>query len=114
MQESNLGEDLVRALVGLPKYVIQYVGGLIVGVLTDFFLTGLAISSVLAALLLSSVLVGFATFFLIYTVLKPFIYLNDAVGFGLQGLARAAERNAPVYMPERTMPLTPLDEPSAP
>lgn len=86
-EEQSLGEELIRALVGFPKYAIQWVGGLVVAVLTDLHMTAITVTAVLLGVAIGSVIWGVTGFFLIYSLSRVVGNLANSVGFGLQDVA---------------------------
>lgn len=86
----SLSDQLVRALVGFPKYLIEFVGGLIVAILTDLDLTILTIFAVAVGFLVHGIWLAVALFFGLYAVLRTVGSLGD----GLRDIASAGYRLA--------------------
>jgi hypothetical protein len=70
MKQTSLGEDLVRALVGLPKFLIEYFVGLVHVILTDYYIFTFLLAAVLFGVARESVLEGFLAFFVIYSLFR--------------------------------------------
>jgi hypothetical protein len=87
-EEIPLGESLIRAFVGFPKYIIQWIGGLIVAILTDLHITTLAVTAV-AVGFASSLSVGIATFFVIYSLSRIIAIIADGYVIGSNRIAQA-------------------------
>lgn len=68
-EESKLSHDLVDAIVGFPKYMVEYVGGLFYAILTDIFITTLTIGAI-AAGFATTWISGLTIFFIIYAIAR--------------------------------------------
>lgn len=88
-QQPSAAEELVRALVGFPKYAAGWVLGLITAILTDLNITTIAVTGVAVGLATSSVLTGLAVFFVVYSLLRGVNLLSSSIGFGFQRLSDA-------------------------
>lgn len=75
----SLGEQLVRATLGFPKYIIEFIGGLIFSILTDLDITILTISAVAAGFAVGSILWAVAGFFGLYVALRTLGGISDAI-----------------------------------
>ncbi len=91
-QQPTMWEDLVRSIVGLPKYVLGWTGGLVIAILSDLHMTTLAVTGVVAGFALDSWLWGVVAFFALYSLSRVVSTLANAIGFGAQGIAQATAR----------------------
>jgi hypothetical protein len=99
----NLKTALIKAIVGLPKYLVEYFGGLVVAMFTIIDLTTLTIFAV-AVGFVTSVGVGVASFFGLYLIMRVISSIADAIGIGLK---RHGEMTAPESgQPYKTSPQT--------
>jgi hypothetical protein len=99
----NLKTALVKATVGLPKYLLEYFGGLVVATFTIIDMTTLTIFAV-AVGFVTSVGVGIASFFGLYLTMRVISSIADAIGIGLK---RHGEMTAPPKStPYETSPQT--------
>jgi hypothetical protein len=95
MNNESLKTSLTRAIVGLPKYLVEYFGGLVVAMFTIIDLTTLTIFAV-AVGFVTSVGVGIASFFGLYLIMRVISSIADAIGIGLK---RHGEMTAPPKPP---------------
>jgi hypothetical protein len=103
MNNESLKASLTRAIVGLPKYLVEYFGGLVVAMFTIIDLTTLTIFAV-AVGFVTSVGVGVASFFGLYLIMRVISSIADAIGIGLK---RHGEMIAPPKpTPYKTSPQT--------
>jgi hypothetical protein len=84
-----MGEELIRALVGFPKFAIGWVVGLIVAIITDLHIATLAVTGILAGFVFHSALVGVFAFFVAYSASRIVSYIANAIGMGTNRLADA-------------------------
>lgn len=98
MNNESLKTSLTRAVVGLPKYLVEYFGGLVVATFTIIDLTTLTIFAV-AVGFVTSVGVGVASFFGLYLIMRVISSIADAIGIGLKrhGEMTAPPKPAPPY-----------------
>lgn len=89
----SVWENLVRTIIGFPKYLLEWTIGLVIAVLSDLHITTLALTGIVSGLALSSVLWGVVVFFGLYSLSRVVALLSNAVGFGFQGLARATSES---------------------
>jgi hypothetical protein len=82
-------EVLIRAVVGFPKYILEWVIGLVVAILTDLHITTLAVTAILAGFYFSNPLLGVLIFFAIYSISRVASLTSNAVGFGAREIAGA-------------------------
>lgn len=80
----SLKNELLEALKEFPGYLLGYLGGFVVFILTDPSITSLFLASVLTGLFATSVLLGAAIFFGGYVLLKSIGGLGDATVFSAQ------------------------------
>lgn len=73
-------ENLVRSIVGFPKYALEYTIGLIIAILTDLHITTLAITAVIGGFVFGSVLGAIFLFFIVYTLSRVASNTANAVG----------------------------------
>jgi hypothetical protein len=99
----NLKTALVKATVGLPKYLLEYFGGLVVATFTIIDMTTLTIFAI-AVGFVTSVGIGVASFFGLYLVMRVISSIADAIGIGLKrhGEMTAPPRPAPYKSPPQT------------
>lgn len=86
-EQPSLWEDLVRAIVGFPKYIFGWTVGLVIAVLTDLHITALAVTAALAGVYGTSVLLGVLVFFAIYSLSRVANLTANAIGFGAREIA---------------------------
>lgn len=75
----SLGEQLVRAIIHFPKYLIEFVGGFILSILTDLDLTILTLFGVAVGFLTQSVWWALVLFFGLYVTLRAVGGISDAI-----------------------------------
>jgi small-conductance mechanosensitive channel len=95
-EKSGAAEALVRALVRFPKYILEWTVGLIVAILSDLHITTLTVTGVAVGFAASSVLVGVAAFFVVYTLSRIISNVADGVVFGTRNVAGAIQLHASV------------------
>lgn len=99
MDHPTLTESLVRALIKFPQHFLGYVVGLVVATLDDYTLITLIIVAALTGVLLSSILGGVLVYFGGYFVVRLVGVINNALGFGAQGIAQALVGQPPSEPP---------------
>lgn len=87
--EPSLAENLVKALVGFPKYIVEWFVGLLIVTLNDLHITTLAVTGVAVGFASGSVLIGIAAFFVAYTASRTFAIIGDGVAVGARSQASA-------------------------
>lgn len=92
MEQPSLWEDLVRAIVGFPKYILGWTVGLIIAALTDLHITALAVTATLAGVFGGSILLGVLVFFAIYSISRVANLTANAIGFGAREIAGATSQ----------------------
>lgn len=88
-KQPSLAENFVLAVVGFPKFAIEWVVGLLIAIMTDLHIAALAVTGVLVGLAVGSVLVGLAAFFVAYSFSRIISYVANAIGTGFGRLADA-------------------------
>lgn len=83
----DLFESLKNSVRGFPRYIVQWVGGLVVVVLTDLHMTALAVTGLTVGWATKSPRWGVAAFFVAYTASRVIGNLADAVGHGLRAVS---------------------------
>jgi len=69
MEQEQLSawENLVRSVVGFPKYIVEWTVGLIVAILTYLHITTLAITAAVGGVYYHNALLGLFLFFILYS-----------------------------------------------
>jgi hypothetical protein len=89
-------EQAVRVIIGLPQYLWSWVWGLVLVIFSDTTVTTLAVTALIAGLVLESVLGGLLVFFALYSAARMVISVANAIGNGLNALANVyAALNSP-------------------
>ena len=91
-QATSVTEELIRAIVGFPRYAYEWTVGLLVAILSDLHITALAVTGVIGGLVFHSILVGVFVFFATYAFSRVIGNLANAIGFGLNNNATATGR----------------------
>jgi hypothetical protein len=114
-KQPGMGEELVRTIVHLPKYALEWTLGLLIVTLSEYAVTAYLITGVLAGLLAHSVLVGLLVFFGLYTLGR----FTDILCRGMIQAARLhggavvqAAQMQPQQLPMAEFGLPPSDQPS--
>jgi predicted MFS family arabinose efflux permease len=92
----SAAELFVRALVQFPKYLVEWTVGLLIAILTDLHITTLAVTGVAVGFAASSVLIGVATFFVVYTLSRILSNVADGIAFGSRSIAASIQQHASV------------------
>jgi hypothetical protein len=92
MNEPKLTEDLVRAILGFPKYAVEYLGSLIVAILTDVNLSTLGAIAVLVGIVKRSVSAGLLALFTGHFIGRSIGMLADSIVAGFRGHAMHTNR----------------------
>ena len=79
MQSRSVFEDLWIALKGAPTYLLGYVVGFVVFILSDVDVTTITLAAVALGFALSSVWWGLAAFFVLYVFARTIGSLADSI-----------------------------------
>lgn len=88
-----MSEDLVRTIVGFPKYIWGWTLGLIVAILSDLHITTLAVTGVFAGIYGESVILGILVFFVTYSISRVLALTSNAVSYAGQSIASSLASN---------------------
>jgi hypothetical protein len=100
-EQQSAWENLVRSVVGFPKYIVEWTVGLIVAILTDLHITTLAITAALGGVYYHNALLGLLLFFVLYSASRVAGVIANSIGFGLQGVAETNARVAGAILAHR-------------
>lgn len=87
--QREVHREILTALRWFPKYVYEYIAGLVLVILTDVHITTIAITSVILGVVVSDILLGFLTFFVFYTISRIASNIANAIGVGFINLGRS-------------------------
>jgi hypothetical protein len=65
--QQTISQELVTSIVHLPRYLAQWVAGLIIVIFSESIVTTLAVTGVAVGFATSSILIGVASFFVLYS-----------------------------------------------
>jgi hypothetical protein len=87
-------KPLAQTVVAFPRYAALWVTGLAIAILSDIYVTALAVTGVVGGLVFHSVLVGVFIFFVAYSLSRVIGNLADSVGYGARGIAASIRYHA--------------------
>jgi hypothetical protein len=93
-KEQTIGQQLRQAIVGFPRYISTWMLGLIVAIISDYHITTLTLTGVAVGFATGSVLIGLASFFVIYAFSRSLSNIADGVAYSASLLGSSVERAA--------------------
>ena len=85
-------QELKATVPKFPLYIINFIASLTAAILSDIVVTTISITAAVVGLTASSVLIGFSTFFVLYTVARLVSHIADTIGFSAIAVERSADK----------------------
>lgn len=77
---TSVTQDFIHALFGAPRYLYGWFVGLLTVILSDFSVTALAVAGLSVGFATHSILIGIATFFVLYALARVVFSVASSIG----------------------------------